>query len=165
MSTESTSRARLHQHLRTTTHPHHTALQALPARVPRVPRCATTRRHLHHLASLPAGPVRRRAGGFLAVAACGWQAARLHVCRLLHPPLAPRCILRPAPCTRLHPAPCRLVRLLADARCGLRHQGVTKGKGFQGVMKRWGFGGQPATHGTSLSHRSMGSAGGAAGNM
>ena len=44
-------------------------------------------------------------------------------------------------------------------------QGVTRGKGFQGVMKRWGFKGQPATHGTSLSHRSPGSLGGAAGSM
>jgi len=34
-----------------------------------------------------------------------------------------------------------------------------KGKGFQGVMKRWGFGGQPRTHGHSLSHRSLGSTG------
>lgn len=37
--------------------------------------------------------------------------------------------------------------------------GVTRGKGFQGVMKRWGFGGQPATHGVSLTHRSLGSTG------
>lgn len=44
-------------------------------------------------------------------------------------------------------------------------QGVTKGKGFQGVMKRWGFSGQPASHGASLSHRSPGSSGGAAGSM
>lgn len=36
---------------------------------------------------------------------------------------------------------------------------LTKGKGFQGVMKRWGFKGQPATHGASLSHRSPGSIG------
>lgn len=34
-----------------------------------------------------------------------------------------------------------------------------KGKGFQGVMKRWGFGGQPRSHGHSLSHRSLGSTG------
>jgi len=37
--------------------------------------------------------------------------------------------------------------------------GQTKGKGFQGVMKRWGFGGQPATHGTERKHRSAGSIG------
>jgi large subunit ribosomal protein L3 len=34
--------------------------------------------------------------------------------------------------------------------------GVTKGKGFQGVMKRWGFGGQPSSHGTERKHRSPG---------
>jgi len=44
-------------------------------------------------------------------------------------------------------------------------QGVTKGKGFAGPMKRWGFKGQPASHGHSKSHRSHGSMGGAAGNM
>lgn len=38
-------------------------------------------------------------------------------------------------------------------------QGTTKGKGFQGVMKAWNFGGQPATHGHSVSHRSPGSIG------
>ncbi|KAI3821455.1 hypothetical protein L1987_09023 [Smallanthus sonchifolius] len=37
--------------------------------------------------------------------------------------------------------------------------GITKGKGFQGAMKRWGFSGGPATHGASLSHRSLGSTG------
>jgi len=37
--------------------------------------------------------------------------------------------------------------------------GQTKGKGFQGVMRRWGFGGQPATHGTERKHRSPGSIG------
>lgn len=31
--------------------------------------------------------------------------------------------------------------------------GTSKGKGFQGVMKRWNFGGGPASHGNSLSHR------------
>ena len=34
-----------------------------------------------------------------------------------------------------------------------------KGKGFQGVMKRWGMHGQDRSHGASLSHRSLGSAG------
>lgn len=38
--------------------------------------------------------------------------------------------------------------------------GVTKGRGFQGAMKRWGFGGQPASHGTERKHRSPGSIGG-----
>ncbi len=37
--------------------------------------------------------------------------------------------------------------------------GVTQGKGFQGAMKRWNFGGLRATHGVSLSHRSLGSTG------
>ncbi|XP_078435801.1 ribosomal protein L3 plastid [Wolffia australiana] len=37
--------------------------------------------------------------------------------------------------------------------------GITKGKGFQGGMKRWGFSGMPASHGASLSHRSIGSTG------
>ena len=38
-------------------------------------------------------------------------------------------------------------------------QGVTIGKGFQGGMKRWNFGGLRATHGVSVSHRSLGSTG------
>jgi len=38
-------------------------------------------------------------------------------------------------------------------------QGVTQGKGFAGVMKRWGFKGLRATHGVSVSHRSHGSTG------
>jgi len=35
-------------------------------------------------------------------------------------------------------------------------QGVTKGQGFQGVMKKWGYHGFPASHGVSRSHRSGG---------
>jgi len=38
-------------------------------------------------------------------------------------------------------------------------QGTTIGKGFAGGMKRWNFGGLRATHGVSLSHRSLGSTG------
>jgi len=38
--------------------------------------------------------------------------------------------------------------------------GTSIGKGFQGVMKRWGFAGQPASHGNSLAHRGAGSTGG-----
>ncbi|XP_045394659.1 39S ribosomal protein L3, mitochondrial isoform X2 [Lemur catta] len=34
--------------------------------------------------------------------------------------------------------------------------GKTIGKGFQGVMKRWGFKGQPATHGQTKTHRRPG---------
>ncbi|AFJ03527.1 LSU ribosomal protein L3p (L3e) [Methylophaga frappieri] len=37
--------------------------------------------------------------------------------------------------------------------------GLTKGKGFAGVVKRYGFGGGDATHGNSLSHRAPGSIG------
>ena len=37
--------------------------------------------------------------------------------------------------------------------------GVSKGKGTQGVMKRHGFGGIPASHGQSLTHRHPGSIG------
>jgi len=38
-------------------------------------------------------------------------------------------------------------------------QGTTIGKGFAGGIKRWGFGGLRATHGVSISHRSLGSTG------
>ncbi|MBI5447713.1 MAG: 50S ribosomal protein L3 [Gammaproteobacteria bacterium] len=38
-------------------------------------------------------------------------------------------------------------------------RGVTKGKGFQGVIKRHHFATQDATHGNSLSHRAPGSIG------
>jgi large subunit ribosomal protein L3 len=37
--------------------------------------------------------------------------------------------------------------------------GVTKGKGFAGGMKRWNFSGLEASHGVSVSHRSLGSTG------
>jgi large subunit ribosomal protein L3 len=37
--------------------------------------------------------------------------------------------------------------------------GKSKGKGFQGVVKRWNFSMQDATHGNSLSHRAPGSIG------
>jgi len=37
--------------------------------------------------------------------------------------------------------------------------GVTKGKGTQGAMKKWGFSGGNASHGNSISHRSIGSTG------
>ena len=37
--------------------------------------------------------------------------------------------------------------------------GTSVGKGFQGGMKRWNFGGLRATHGVSVSHRSLGSTG------
>ncbi|MFH1392472.1 MAG: 50S ribosomal protein L3 [bacterium] len=37
--------------------------------------------------------------------------------------------------------------------------GISKGKGFQGVVKRWGFRGAPATHGTKHNLRAPGSIG------
>ncbi len=37
--------------------------------------------------------------------------------------------------------------------------GTSKGKGFQGPVKRWNFSTQDATHGNSLSHRAPGSIG------
>ncbi len=39
-------------------------------------------------------------------------------------------------------------------------QGVTKGHGFTGAMKRWNFRGLEASHGVSISHRSLGGTGG-----
>ena len=38
--------------------------------------------------------------------------------------------------------------------------GTSIGKGYAGGMKRWNFGGLRATHGVSISHRSVGSTGG-----
>ncbi|MEE9307219.1 MAG: 50S ribosomal protein L3 [Spirochaetia bacterium] len=43
-------------------------------------------------------------------------------------------------------------------------RGISKGKGFQGVMKRHGFAGGPRTHG-SLVHRELGSTGLASGKV
>lgn len=37
--------------------------------------------------------------------------------------------------------------------------GISKGKGFAGVVKRWGFHGRPATHGTKHELRTPGSTG------
>ena len=45
-----------------------------------------------------------------------------------------------------------------DARANCR------GMGFEGGMKRWGFKGQPASHGNSKNHRTMGSSGGSQGS-
>ena len=41
----------------------------------------------------------------------------------------------------------------------VRVSGVSKGKGFAGVMKRYGFGGGPASHGSGQWHRRPGSIG------
>src|SRR5205814_4489222 len=45
-------------------------------------------------------------------------------------------------------------------RASRRNSGTSVGKGFAGGMKRWNFGGLRATHGASVSHRSIGSTGG-----
>jgi len=37
--------------------------------------------------------------------------------------------------------------------------GISKGKGFQGGVKRWGFHGKSATHGVKHEHRTLGSVG------
>lgn len=37
--------------------------------------------------------------------------------------------------------------------------GISKGKGFAGAVKRWGFHGRPATHGTKHEERTIGSTG------
>lgn len=37
--------------------------------------------------------------------------------------------------------------------------GITKGKGFQGAVKRWGFSGRGASHGVKHEHRTLGSIG------
>lgn len=37
--------------------------------------------------------------------------------------------------------------------------GLSKGKGFQGVVKRWGFAGRGQTHGVKHEHRTLGSVG------
>ena len=37
--------------------------------------------------------------------------------------------------------------------------GISKGKGFQGVVKRWGFSGRNATHGVKHEQRTLGSVG------
>ena len=57
--------------------------------------------------------------------------------------------------------------LTADAFEGVKFVdvvGVSKGKGFQGGMKRHGFKGQLASHGVERKHRSPGSIGGHANN-
>jgi len=37
--------------------------------------------------------------------------------------------------------------------------GISKGKGFQGGVRRWGFSGRDATHGVKHEHRTLGSVG------
>ncbi|MGI5310700.1 50S ribosomal protein L3 [Rheinheimera sp. WS51] len=50
------------------------------------------------------------------------------------------------------------VEIFAEAK-KVDVSGTSKGKGFQGVVKRWNFSTQDATHGNSLSHRAPGSIG------
>ncbi|MCD6528353.1 50S ribosomal protein L3 [bacterium] len=41
----------------------------------------------------------------------------------------------------------------------IKVSGISKGKGFQGVVKRWGFSGRGASHGVKHEHRTLGSVG------
>lgn len=41
----------------------------------------------------------------------------------------------------------------------IKVSGISKGKGFQGVMKRWNFAGKLASHGVKHEHRTIGSVG------
>lgn len=50
------------------------------------------------------------------------------------------------------------VEILAEAK-KVDVVGTSKGKGFQGAIKRWNFSSQRMTHGNSLSHRAPGSIG------
>lgn len=50
------------------------------------------------------------------------------------------------------------VEIFAEAK-KVDVSGTSKGKGFQGAVKRWNFRTQDATHGNSLSHRAPGSIG------
>ena len=56
----------------------------------------------------------------------------------------------PAPGSRIH------ARHLIPGQ-NIDVSGISKGKGFQGGMKRHGFKGMPASHGTSKSHWAIGS--------
>jgi ribosomal protein L3 len=50
--------------------------------------------------------------------------------------------------------------MLTAMPCNSLSSGTTKGKGFAGVMKRWNFAGQNASHGNTKHHRAPGSIGG-----
>lgn len=41
----------------------------------------------------------------------------------------------------------------------IKVSGISKGKGFQGAVKKWGFHGKSATHGVKHEHRTLGSVG------
>lgn len=53
----------------------------------------------------------------------------------------------------------QLTVTMFDAGQSVDVTGVSRGKGFQGTIKRWNFAAQDATHGNSLSHRAPGSIG------
>jgi len=53
----------------------------------------------------------------------------------------------------------RLVKEFRVTEAELEGRGQSKGKGFQGGVKRWNFRTQDATHGNSVSHRVLGSTG------
>ena len=61
------------------------------------------------------------------------------------------------PATELIGTEFKLYNELLNAKVITRSK--SKGKGFQGGMKRWGFDGLNASHGVSVSHRSIGSTG------
>jgi len=46
-----------------------------------------------------------------------------------------------------------------ESNSKIKLSGITKGHGFTGAMKRWGFSGGPKTHGQSDKYRSAGSIG------
>ena len=46
-----------------------------------------------------------------------------------------------------------------ESNSKIKLSGITKGQGFTGAMKRWGFSGGPKTHGQSDKYRSAGSIG------
>jgi large subunit ribosomal protein L3 len=64
-------------------------------------------------------------------------------------PAAAACIEPGTPITARHFIPGQYLDVI----------GTSIGKGFQGAMKRHGFGGLPASHGVSLTHRSLGATG------
>lgn len=93
----------------------------------------------------------RRVGGLMRGHMNKWVPNETKVPRKLSEfRVTPDCLLEPGTkIPALHFVPGQLVDV----------KGITKGKGFQGVMKRWNFRGGDATHGNSLNHRTMGSTG------
>lgn len=51
---------------------------------------------------------------------------------------------------------CLKLLTFLDIKKIIKLQSTTKFKGFQGIMKRFGYGGGPASHGVSLTHRRIG---------